>query len=438
VSERHLILAALDAIAVAVALIVAFNIRGIAVHHSAFAVPLVAVAVTVTVWLVCSVLVNGYDLHLALKLRSTARGVAVTLGLATLCLVAFFFLFPYRITRPTLALWVLFAGLLVMAGRLLYRHLFATGFASRLALVGSSMAMNTEWPLVQRELGSLYQVVVTLDPGRPDFASCLDDAVVSGEVHQIVLSKGAELAQPTFRAALLCLERGARVRSMADLYEEVSGRILLEQLGPAWLMGLPAPSAASRFYGAVKRGTDIVASVVGLVIVGAIAPILAAAMWLDDRGPLFHRQVRVGRFGVPFTLLKFRTMRVTIGENQRWTEVRDSRITRVGRLLRRLHLDELPQVWSILKGEMSLVGPRPEQPEYASWLGDQVEFYSTRMAVRPGLTGWAQVNFGYGSGVDGARVKLTYDLYYVKHESINLDLLIIAKTIPAVFSLRGR
>jgi lipopolysaccharide/colanic/teichoic acid biosynthesis glycosyltransferase len=125
-------------------------------------------------------------------------------------------------------------------------------------------------------------------------------------------------------------------------------------------------------------------------------------------------------------------------EEQRQTDAADPRITRVGRVLRRLHLDELPQVWNVLRGDMSIIGPRPEQPAYVAMLQESIEFYNTRLSVRPGLTGWAQVNLGYGGGVEGAREKLSYDLYYIKRQSAALDMLILARTWFAVLSLQGR
>jgi lipopolysaccharide/colanic/teichoic acid biosynthesis glycosyltransferase len=201
-----------------------------------------------------------------------------------------------------------------------------------------------------------------------------------------------------------CHDAGVTVRSVADLYEELTGRLLLDQLGHTWLMSLPMRSDTSRVYSAFKRGLDLVTATLGLALLGLILPLVTTLVVIDNPGPIFHRQTRVGKYGRTFTLYKLRTMRERAGDVLSWTEQHDQRITRVGRLLRRLHLDELPQAWSVLRGDMSLIGPRPEQPHYVEELRQHIDFYNTRLTVRPGLTGWAQVSHGYGSGVDGTRV----------------------------------
>jgi lipopolysaccharide/colanic/teichoic acid biosynthesis glycosyltransferase len=191
---------------------------------------------------------------------------------------------------------------------------------------------------------------------------------------------------------------------------------------------------------ALKRLVDLAVAVVGMAILAVIAPLVAVANALWSPGPLFYRQVRVGLGGRAFPLFKFRSM-APDAESECgavWADEGDPRVTPVGRLLRRAHLDELPQVWNILKGEMSLIGPRPERPEFVAILMAQVPFYQARHAVRPGITGWAQVRYRYGSSVDDARVKLEYDLYYIKHQSMYLEMSIVAKTAAAVLRLRGR
>jgi lipopolysaccharide/colanic/teichoic acid biosynthesis glycosyltransferase len=228
------------------------------------------------------------------------------------------------------------------------------------------------------------------------------------------------------------------VRSLADLYEELTGRLLLDQLGHAWLISLPMRSETSRVYSAAKRGVDVLAGLAGMLVLAAVFLPVAAVIKLEDRGPVFHRQPRVGKYGRIFQLSKLRTMRHDDDDATPWTEHGDARVTRIGRVVRKLHVDELPQMWSILRGEMSLIGPRPEQPQYVEKLQSEIYFYNTRLTVAPGLTGWAQVNYGYGAGVEGARVKLSYDLYYVKRQSLSLDLLIAARTVMAVLTLGGR
>jgi lipopolysaccharide/colanic/teichoic acid biosynthesis glycosyltransferase len=253
-----------------------------------------------------------------------------------------------------------------------------------------------------------------------------------------VLGVREDISRGLFRSLLACYDMGVPVRSLSDLYEELTGRMLLDQIGHSWLLSLPMRSETSRLYGAFKRGLDIVAACVGLLLMALVLPVAWIAVKLVDRGPVFYRQERLGKYGRPFTILKLRTMRMERRAVQRQTGADDERITRTGRVLRKLHLDELPQAWNILKGEMSIVGPRPEQPEYVAMLQESIDFYNTRLSVRPGLTGWAQVNIGYGEGVKGAREKLSYDLYYIKRQTPTLDVLILARTLFAVLSLNGR
>jgi exopolysaccharide biosynthesis polyprenyl glycosylphosphotransferase len=189
----------------------------------------------------------------------------------------------------------------------------------------------------------------------------------------------------------------------------------------------------------LKRLADIFVSTLGLTFLLALLPFVALAIYLESPGPIFYFQERVGRAGQTFQLVKLRSM-VPQAEQDgqpRWAGKNDERVTRVGRFLRRTRLDELPQFVNVLRGEMSLIGPRPERPGFVAELQKRIPFYRSRLAVRPGLTGWAQINYHYGSSVDDALVKLQYDLYYIKHKSLYLDLLILLKTIGVVLSFQG-
>lgn len=206
-------------------------------------------------------------------------------------------------------------------------------------------------------------------------------------------------------------------------------------------MALPLQSRPTRTAEAViKRLLDLVGSLALAVALLILLPFLALAIWIDSPGPVFYRQQRVGWRGRPFTVLKFRSMAPDAepdGEAQ-WAAKDDPRVTRVGRLLRRTRLDELPQALNVLRGEMSLVGPRPERPEFVERLQQVVPFYRVRLAVKPGLTGWAQINYGYGDSVESALTKLQYDLYYLKHQSFWFDLLILARTVHVVLRMKGQ
>jgi exopolysaccharide biosynthesis polyprenyl glycosylphosphotransferase len=437
-AERRLLLAGMDLLAVAVAFIAAFNIRTAPARDAGFYVPRLGTAIVCGLWLISARIADAYNLRTAADLGATFRAMLTALGFSFVGLLGVFLIVPYRITRPTLLLWLPLAAVTVFSGRLVYRRVFGSSyFAGRVALVISRDALEKVWPEVSRQLSGLYRVAGVIDPGRHDTGQRLREAITSRGVDQLVLGVRDDVSRELFRSLLDCHERGITVRSMADLYEELTGRMLLDQLGHTWLMSLPMRGETSRLYAIFKRAVDVIAAVLALALLGILLPVIAAAIKVGDRGPVFHRQRRVGKYGHVFTLSKLRTMRVSADETLEWTAPSDQRITRVGRVLRRLHIDELPQAWAIMRGDMSLIGPRPEQPHYVEGLREQIDFYNSRLTVRPGLTGWAQVNYGYGSGVDGARVKLSYDLYYVKHQSVSLDLLILARTLLAVVSLNG-
>lgn len=203
-------------------------------------------------------------------------------------------------------------------------------------------------------------------------------------------------------------------------------------------IGLPTDHDPNRVYLVLKRGMDLVIGLIGTVLTVTALPLVALLTRLEGPGAIFYCQVRVGRGGRPFVLMKFRTM-VEDAEagGPVWAQEVDERVTRVGGLLRRLHLDELPQSINILRGEMAVIGPRPERPEFVGHLDGVIQSYRARHAMRPGVTGWAQVNYRYGRSIEDAMIKLQYDLYYVKHCSLFLDALILVRTIGLVLTGRG-
>jgi len=438
-SERRLLLAGLDVVAVSAAFVVAFNLHTAGVRDAGFYVPRLGTLITVAVFLACAHMADAYNPRTARSVIGNLRAVSTTLAFSFVGLLGVFFAVPYQITRSTLLIWLPLAGVAVMAGRLVSRRLLAgEHLASRIALVMPREGLESVWPEVRAHLGGLYRVAGVVEPGRAECTERLRNLVATRGVDQIVLGVGDNVSRDLFRGVLGCHDAGVRVRSIADLYEEITGRLLLDQLGPAWLMSLPMRSDSSRLYITFKRAVDVVTAAIGLAAFAVVLPLVTTLVVIDNPGPVFHRQVRIGKYGRRFTLYKVRTMRQRSDPELSWTAASDPRITRVGRLLRRLHVDELPQFWSVLRGDMSLIGPRPEQPHYVDELRRQVDFYDTRLTVRPGLTGWAQVNYGYGSGIEGTRAKLSYDLYYVKHQSVSLDLLIMARTLVAVLRLSGR
>ena len=231
---------------------------------------------------------------------------------------------------------------------------------------------------------------------------------------------------------------GVRVVRPHEFYERVMRRASLEDLDESWFL-FDRPLRARRTYAAIKRITDLLAGLLGSLLVCLIVPIIALLIRLDDGGPVFFRQERVGRGRRPFLIWKFRTMQVDAeADGPVWAAPNDARVTRVGRLLRRTRLDELPQFFNVLKGDMALVGPRPERPQFVRILERAVPFYQRRHLMRPGITGWATVRFGYGDTVTDKWRSHEYDLYYLKHRSPLLDLEILARTVVVMILREGQ
>ena len=263
----------------------------------------------------------------------------------------------------------------------------------------------------------------------------LIDAVVATGANLVVLDRFALAEATVVRQAARLHERGVRVRSLSEFSAQWMGKLPASELERASLMFDIAEVHGGR-YAPVKRVIDVACGLACLVLAVAVAPLVALANVVGDSGPLLYRQPRVGKGGAVFMIVKFRTMRVN-GAPTTWTTQDDPRITRVGRLLRRAHLDELPQGWNILRGELSIVGPRPEQPEYVAELSQKLPFYGMRHLVRPGLTGWAQVKYGYAGDNADALEKLQYEFHYLERQSLSFDLRIMARTARSVFGGAG-
>jgi exopolysaccharide biosynthesis polyprenyl glycosylphosphotransferase len=225
------------------------------------------------------------------------------------------------------------------------------------------------------------------------------------------------------------LGAGCRVTNEATFYEKAAGQILVDEINPHWFLFADLKTHCDRS-AAIKRTADVCLATLILGITAPLWLIMAAAIKLCDGGPVFYSQERVGQNGRPFRLYKFRTMRVG-AENGKsvWASAGDPRVTRVGRWLRRSRLDELPQLINVLLGQMSLVGPRPERPDVVEVLNDELPYYAERHLVKPGITGWAQISFRYGASIEDAKRKLQFDLYYVKHMSFELDMIILFRTL---------
>jgi sugar transferase (PEP-CTERM system associated) len=269
-----------------------------------------------------------------------------------------------------------------------------------------------------------------------DFAN-VEQIVAQERVDRIILSLKERRGGTPIKQLLKVKFSGVRIEDVHSCFERLHGRILLERLSPSWLIlsdGFKKP----RLLLAAKRLMDILVSLTILIIVSPLIPLIALAIYLDSGSPIFFRQTRAGHEGREFELLKFRSMvQDAEKDGPRWAEQSDSRITRIGRILRKTRLDEIPQLFNVLRGEMSLVGPRPERPYFCEQLEKEIPFYSLRHSIRPGLTRWAQVRFRYGASLDDAKGKLEFDLFYLKNMSLFVDFAILFETAKVIILGRG-
>ena len=311
-----------------------------------------------------------------------------------------------------------------------------------LAVVGAAEAEALEAD-IEAAPERPVSVVAVLDPaiaGRgADGRQPVIEWAIAHDANVIVLDRVAAADDSVVEQVAALHEQGvARVRTLTLFYDEWLGKLPLSELERVSLMFDIGELHRAR-YGRLKRMVDVVAAAAGVVALAAVVPLVWLVNLVANRGPLFFRQRRVGRGGQPFVIVKLRTMRATeSGQDGEWTAPDDDRITPFGRFLRRTHVDELPQAWNILRGDLSLVGPRPEQPRYVEELTGKIPFYALRHLGRPGLTGWAQVKYDYGASVDDALQKLQYEFWYLRHQRVALDARIVGRTLRSVVGRGGR
>jgi len=360
---------------------------------------------------------------------------------------------PFRLPLPVaFPLYFLCIGLpLVIVWRLTCVALSRTSICSRRILIlGKGNRAQAAANLLTTPRGLNYQVLGYVSE-KPDASLTEHDGLPVWEMStglvnltrrlradEIVVALDGALERNLFEDLLTCRENGTRVLSFPDLYGKLSRKVPVEYVEPAWVLEA-IQSASSRWQRICKRLLDLTVCLLALPWFLLLFPMIAVAIKLNSPGPVFYRQLRSGLRGKPFRILKFRTMYTDAEKDgkPRWATQDDPRITRVGYYLRKLRLDELPQVFNVLRGEMSLIGPRPERPEFVEELEKVIPYYRTRLLVKPGLTGWAQINYRYGNTVDDALTKLQYDIHYVRHWSLWLDIYILFHTVSVVLGAHG-
>jgi sugar transferase (PEP-CTERM system associated) len=391
------------------------------------------------------------DPRLSADLRELFARILQALGASALLLAAVYMLLPALILgRGVFAVSALLVGFVVVGWRLAFAWAARqVGPRERLLLVGTNpaaVALARELHERREDLGVQIVGFVDPDPSRvgepvinPGVIGTIEDipAIVRARaVDRVVVSLADARGRLPMDKLLEMKLAGVTFDHLASVYEEYIGKIAVENLRPSWLI-FSAGFRKTRVLLVVKRLVDIAVAFVGLVLALPILAVLAIAVKLSSPGPVFYRQARVGQQGRIFHVYKLRSMRADAeaGTGAVWARRNDDRVTPIGRWMRRTRLDEIPQLWNVLLGNMSFVGPRPERPEFVRLLTERIPFYGQRHVVKPGLTGWAQVRYTYGASVEDTIEKLQYDLYYIKNLSIWFDFFIIFETVKTV--IRG-
>jgi sugar transferase (PEP-CTERM system associated) len=408
------------------------------------------IALVVIVCWLCLYYNDMYDLHVIARRAELVVRLMQALGTAVLLLALLYYFVPdlslgrgvsaiaTALTFVILLLW----RMLVDAGKFfrpVHRVVIAGTGTSGIRLVREILALPE---LNIKVLGFLDETGKNIgkplvNPGIVGGVADVEEFVRREQVDWVVLAFAERRGvMPTAELLRLKLS-GIRVEDAHSLFEKLKGGVMLERLSPSWLV-LSEGFRKDVLLMFTKRALDVVISAVALVIMSPIMLLASLAIVIESGMPVLFRQERVGLHGRNFSMLKFRSMRNDAEEGKAiWAAQDDARVTRVGRILRPFRLDELPQLVNILRGDMSLVGPRPERPEFVHMLGEEIPYYHERHTVRPGLTGWAQIKYQYGSSVEDAKTKLEYELFYIKHLSLFLDFVIVFRTIQVVLFARG-
>jgi sugar transferase (PEP-CTERM system associated) len=393
-----------------------------------------------------------YDFVIMHDRRELVLRLIQALGLAWVALAIAFYLFPHLMIGRGVSLIALPLALLAMVSWRLVIHWFLghPEIGERILIVGSGpLAVEMAREALGRPDAG-YRIVGFADndpeligkslinPKVIGLSSELDKIVRRENIDRIVVAMGERRGQfPTEQLLQLSLSGNVSIEEGASFYERLTGRVHLDMMRPSWLI-FSGRGRQARFNAVTRIVLHRLVAIVGAILSFPLAVLTALLIKIDSRGPVLYKQERVGRNGRPFMVMKFRSMRTDAEKDGPvWARSSDDRVTRVGRIIRKIRVDEIPQFWNILKGEMNFVGPRPERPHFVSQLAEEIPYYEQRHLIAPGLTGWAQIKYPYGSSIEDARQKLQYDLYYIKNQSLSLDAAIMFETVKTILFGRG-
>jgi sugar transferase (PEP-CTERM system associated) len=410
-------------------------------------------------FLACMYYFDLYNSAIVSNRREALVRLIQVLGVAYIALGLLYYLYPpIRLGRGIFHLGFLFVGVLLLLWRRLFAAINSTqGLAERVVILGEGslaesllheiemrpelgicVAGRAPLPAIENHSGNHEIGRVPLVLSQTSFCEGLSIGRPVRGIDRIVVAMEERRGQLPVDLLLSLKNRGVHVQDGNDVYESITGKVPIESIRLSWLLFSPS-SHASRLFLIYKRFASVLISIIGLLLSLPLIPFVILAIKLSSRGRVLYSQNRVGRDDKIFRCYKFRTMHsdAEADSGPIWAEDDDPRVTLVGRFLRKMRIDEIPQLLNVFKGDMSLVGPRPERPEFVAALNEQIPYYHLRHSVRPGITGWAQILYKYGSSVEDAKEKLRYDLYYIKNCSVGLDLLIVLNTIKIVLLSRG-
>lgn len=410
-------------------------------------------------WIIWMFINDLYDLRIAVQLKQTIQRIGLGAVIAAVVYLLYYFVTaPVPLSEASFslrfapALAIIVTSILLSIWRSVYAVFLGVGHASqRTLIIGAGVTGTILAEAFQKY--PHYQAIGFIDDNEDLHGKIYQDIPVLGDrqnmlleveqhgINEIVLAISKPIDDDLLQMLTNFHERGVVITPMPVLYEKLTGKVAVEHIGSQWYSALPFRKNPFETLNRIgKRCLDLVCGLIIALILAVVFPFVAIAIKLDSPGAIFYKQERVGQHGAAFTVYKFRSMVQNAERNGKaqWAVKGDARITKIGNFIRKTRLDELPQVINVLRGDMSMVGPRPERHQFIQELQKQIPFYRTRLAAKPGLTGWAQINYGYGSTTQDALIKLQYDLYYLKHWSPWLDFKILLRTFSVVLKMQGQ
>lgn len=405
------------------------------------------------VWII--LLVELYDVRRASRIRDTIVGISMAaLGYLGLYLLIYFSSEPDSLPRLGVAVFIISTSLFTLLWRFIYIRVFtAPLFLRRVLIIGAGRAGRTMAKMVKEIRPQPFTLLGFIDDDTKktgtDIEGChvlgtsfdLLDLAKEHNVSDLILAISNDVGSATFDTLLQAEEKGIVITSMPLMYEELLGRVPIFLLKSDWILRSFLDKAhTSGFFEFWKRIIDLIGGLIGCIFTLLVLPFVSFLTLIDSGLPIFYSQTRLGKNSKVYKIFKFRTMKQDAEKDgkPKMASENDQRVTRIGKFLRKTHLDEFPQFINVLKGEMSLVGPRAERPELVEELEKVVPFYRARLLIKPGVTGWAQINFGYASNAEETAVKLEYDLYYIQHRNLLLDFSIMLRTFSTMIGFRGQ